>query len=138
MPIQTGRWAGKIDNEAYDAQVRAAIEAAQPYISFLEQSGDLEQAAAIQAGHTPPEGLGVLQAIARACKVHLVLLNQTSDALREVGDLAHPIVFLAHSKMNQETEHFDLLLPDSEHEQVLLLQLKEQTNIWQETLLNVV
>jgi hypothetical protein len=138
MPIRTGRWAGRIDQKAYDSQVTAAIEAAQPYISFLEQSGDTEQADAIKAGHIPKENLEVLEAIAKACKVHLVLLDQKSDGLREFGDLEHQTVFLSHSKLDPNPEHFDLLLPDADHEQVLLLQLQAQRQLWQETLLNLV
>ena len=138
MHKKAGRWCGRLDKKAYDAQVEAAKDAATPYISFLEQSGQAQQAADIKKGRIPPEGLEVLQDIATACKVHLVLWNKNSEALEDVGDLEHPTVFMEHSKMEGAPEHFDLLLPDADHENVLLDQLKEQKSLWKKALLNLV
>ena len=88
MPVKTGRWAGKIHEAVYAEQVKWAIDAAEPYISYLTQSGDAAAAADIKAGCTPPDGLEVLQAIARSCKVHLVLLDQKSDCMQVVWRIA--------------------------------------------------
>lgn len=125
-----GKWGGRMDKKAYDAQLKVALETAQPYISFLEQSGQTQQANNIRSGHIPPEGLEGLQVIATACKVHLVLWNKTSEALQDVGDLEHPTVFLDHSRMDNAPEHFDLLLPDADLAQLWLAQLEDQKSLW--------